>query len=1256
MSTIGNGTDWVSESQNTISEGLQKLRNNTDGDITAQDVRDAIYTTYDILNQAIIAASGGSGVSSFTELSDTPANFDGAANYFVKVNSGADGLDFSQISFLNLSNTPSTFSGAANRYVKVNATENGLIFSEESANSFLDLTDTPGSFTPDYYVKVNSAGDGLEFSQISGGGGVTTFLALSDTPGNFLGSGGYYVKVNQSGTALEFSNQVDAGSFLDLTDTPSSYTANRLVSINAGGTGISFIEDTSPNTLLDLTDTPSGYVGANYFLQTNSEADGFILNQSLNLNSGQSVYSGGGSFIPNSSGNAVINNSIGDIKLTTSAGDVIIAGSGGSISFPQISVPSNKALVIQSDGTLTTGELSSAPTYETGNISSAGTNVRILTLNKILNGSINVNAHGVIEITGRSNSASNVTQYAKIFYSSDALASYTSNFRVVLLDSYNVDTEDIFIDGDNGTIGDMSIYFTTKYTNFVYKVVELIDEVDVEFTKTFNMDTTTPSRTRFDSTIVGSNLIKYSNNEISLNTSTSSFITFNENNNTLSFDTITSSLSDYNSPLEVNSTGVISVPTDNFRSSIKKVITPGTLTSNLGNTPIPLISNPDSDRIIRVESVDLYYQHNSATYSGGSTISIQYEDGTSIYDISPDILYNTSYRKNLNLGEKEYFTSNFGENIQIGTVSSLFTNGNGYLHINVIFSSVYYNTNLLESQFSLLGDGYSGPFFFSENNYEVGTSIENVSTGLTTSGNYFIQGESFVYNITDNLIVSTSSFLNTNATFSTGGTVNSGTATGVTLSHISVLNNGIIVSDLTTNTFDDETFIDDTKFYITDSSSTIIDNSTFYGLTSSGGTESSVYIQGTTSVSIGNVVREVPSTEFIPNDLYLYNSTNILDILTGSIIELYTESPLSIIDDLTSVTQSFTFSNITGTPYVGQGNTSSYVKLDGGTISDITSDIVLSAFEGGNVKYLDVDTVTTKYDSYKIALGFDDTTYIGQNIAVGTVPFGDATDTYFTTDLINLNTYISPSNGTGSISTGVMLDTFSDNNEGKNGGILLDGFSISSLDYVDYIHFYGTTPSTYGMYSTSSYLPDASWKLPVFASDGSSFYFQGTSSTSEIPIGRTLYTFTEHTEAPHAELRGEEEGGAQLPEEVTPGDAQSIPRKWKQPIPLLDWIRNEAFVYGRGEEEGEVLLSDKSSLGSNQWVVSINNIRYYMSNDTSNVESTDTFSQSTDDWENNIKEGLGESDPGKYYIGDNTYLFPDGVTVQGNGYVNEEGE
>lgn len=80
----------------------------------------------------------------------------------------------------------------------------------DGADTFLDLTDTPSSYTGDGgdCVKVKSDASGLEFATCSGG--ATTFLGLTDTPSSYSGQGSKIVVVNSGATALEFATQPTA--------------------------------------------------------------------------------------------------------------------------------------------------------------------------------------------------------------------------------------------------------------------------------------------------------------------------------------------------------------------------------------------------------------------------------------------------------------------------------------------------------------------------------------------------------------------------------------------------------------------------------------------------------------------------------------------------------------------------------------------------------------------------------------------------------------------------------------------------------------------------------------------------------------------------------------------------------------------------------------------------------------------------------------------------------------------------------------
>jgi len=71
-------------------------------------------------------------------------------------------------------------------------------------------------------VNAGSPGDGQVLTWVGGSNewqpqaspsGVTNFVALNDTPGNFTSSGGYIVKVNSGATALEFVDGIDGGTF-----------------------------------------------------------------------------------------------------------------------------------------------------------------------------------------------------------------------------------------------------------------------------------------------------------------------------------------------------------------------------------------------------------------------------------------------------------------------------------------------------------------------------------------------------------------------------------------------------------------------------------------------------------------------------------------------------------------------------------------------------------------------------------------------------------------------------------------------------------------------------------------------------------------------------------------------------------------------------------------------------------------------------------------------------------------------------------
>ena len=89
--------------------------------------------------------SAGAGATTFTTLSDTPANFTGAANKTVKVNSSGNALEFVTVTtpagnFAGLTDTPSSLSGQGGKTVKVNSGGTALEFVTVGASDVVNDT------------------------------------------------------------------------------------------------------------------------------------------------------------------------------------------------------------------------------------------------------------------------------------------------------------------------------------------------------------------------------------------------------------------------------------------------------------------------------------------------------------------------------------------------------------------------------------------------------------------------------------------------------------------------------------------------------------------------------------------------------------------------------------------------------------------------------------------------------------------------------------------------------------------------------------------------------------------------------------------------------------------------------------------------------------------------------------------------------------------------------------------------------------
>lgn len=137
-------------------------------------------------------------------------------------------------SFLNLSDTPSSYSGSSLMYVRVNSGATGLEFTTLSATSvFTQLTDVPSSYAgySGYGIVVNGTETGLEFVQVQ-----RTLTGLTDvsitgyTPGNIIA-------VHSTGTG--FTDYNPSTLWVDLSTDQSIYgskTFYGLLSFNSGAT------------------------------------------------------------------------------------------------------------------------------------------------------------------------------------------------------------------------------------------------------------------------------------------------------------------------------------------------------------------------------------------------------------------------------------------------------------------------------------------------------------------------------------------------------------------------------------------------------------------------------------------------------------------------------------------------------------------------------------------------------------------------------------------------------------------------------------------------------------------------------------------------------------------------------------------------------------------------------------------------------------------------------------------------------------
>ena len=149
-----------------------------------------------------VAAGGGgggddAGASTFTELTDTPADYGGLNGGFLRVNGTADGLEIvSAFSIDALSDVDTTTTApVSGQVLKWNGT-NWVPAADSTAGGGSTDADTLDGLDSTYFLNYNNLSNKPTIP--------SSFVTLSDTPGNYTGAASRFVKVNSAGTGLEF--------------------------------------------------------------------------------------------------------------------------------------------------------------------------------------------------------------------------------------------------------------------------------------------------------------------------------------------------------------------------------------------------------------------------------------------------------------------------------------------------------------------------------------------------------------------------------------------------------------------------------------------------------------------------------------------------------------------------------------------------------------------------------------------------------------------------------------------------------------------------------------------------------------------------------------------------------------------------------------------------------------------------------------------------------------------------------------------
>ena len=234
----------------------------------------------------ITTGGGGMGASTFEDLTDTPSSL-GTALQYLRVDSTGALLEWADPPL----GVPGPQGPAGNDGTVITANPGGTGLSSLTsigiggvnyaiegmtggggASTFLDLTDTFNVYQALRYLRVNASANAIESVIIRS-------TSLDDVP-NTYGQSQQILQVNSSRTALEWTNKPSSGAnrFVDLTDTPSVLgTAGQVLQVNSSRSATEWVtpSEGGTSTFIDSTDTPSSYTdNAGSLVAVNSAASG----------------------------------------------------------------------------------------------------------------------------------------------------------------------------------------------------------------------------------------------------------------------------------------------------------------------------------------------------------------------------------------------------------------------------------------------------------------------------------------------------------------------------------------------------------------------------------------------------------------------------------------------------------------------------------------------------------------------------------------------------------------------------------------------------------------------------------------------------------------------------------------------------------------------------------------------------------------------------------------------------------------------